>query len=315
MTEEDPMAELAEFRAFVETAESGSLTSAAIRLDQTQSTVSRRLLAFEARLGGRLFLRTGRGVRLTELGLSLLPQVRRVLADADGVIHDARRHATEPSGTVSLGILPSVSRPLVRQLFQAAREQFPRITLTVMEGFNGELTSALDSGTVDLAILNRYGRAPNPGEELLARTSLVLVGARGDRHTLRPLVPFSALDNLPLILPSPPNALRAQLETIARRRGVRLNETMTANSLALLRDIVADGECCTIMPDYAVAHEVARGRLQASRIVQPSLNRLIVLGRSGKGRFPAVAKHIARLVRQLFPRCFEQSGTSHAGDR
>jgi DNA-binding transcriptional LysR family regulator len=73
-------------RAFVEIADSGSLTEAAERLCVTQSAVSRRLAALEH--GNRLMLvrRTGRQVELTDDGVALLPVLRGLLEQHDRAV-------------------------------------------------------------------------------------------------------------------------------------------------------------------------------------------------------------------------------------
>lgn len=68
-------------RAFLVTAEEGSLSAAAIALDMTQPTVSRQVSALEEELGVSLFERTNSGLVLTQSGADLMVQVK-AMADA-----------------------------------------------------------------------------------------------------------------------------------------------------------------------------------------------------------------------------------------
>ena len=133
------MAGVSDMELFVHVASLGSLTKAAVRLDLTQSAASRRIAALEEKFGGRLFHRTGRGVRLTELGEGLLPRVKGVLGDMERLFTDARSLSGKPAGGVTLGVLPSVSRPFVRRLYKEASERFPDLRLQINEGFGGLL--------------------------------------------------------------------------------------------------------------------------------------------------------------------------------
>jgi LysR family transcriptional regulator, nitrogen assimilation regulatory protein len=295
------MRDLGSMELFVHAAALGSLTRAAVKLDLTQSAASRRIAQLEARFGGRVFHRTGRGVALTELGARMLPRVKDLLGAADRVTADARDLAGKPAGTVILGVLPSVGRPLVTRLYREACQRLPEVRLQINEAFGGLLDEAIANGAVDLAVLNRYGAVPPEGEELLARTEMCLLGAPGDRLTARATVPFRALDGLPLLLPSAPNTWRSLLEKIARRQQVALREAMTVDSAPLLIELAASGGCYAILPRYSVAADVAGGRLQAARIVRPELTRMLTLGATAEHPMTLATREVARLVREIVP--------------
>lgn len=291
-----------EMGLFVHIAELGSLTKAAVRLNLTQSAVSRRIAAFEARLGGRLFYRTGRGVRLTELGQSILPRVQALLGEAERLVQDAALLSDRPSGVVTLGVLPSLSRPLVRELFRAVRAQMPEVRLAINEAFGGLLDEAVANGSVDLAILNRYGPQPPAGEELLARTDMLLIGPKGDALTARREVDFKELAGLDLLLPSAPNAWRSLLDKTARRHGFALREAMVIDAVALLADVVAaEGGCFAIVPGYAVRDDLRAGRLQAARIVRPGLSRMVTLSLTAQRPMSLATREVGRLLRAMVP--------------
>ena len=105
-------ADLQKWRAFVAIGELGSLTRAALFLDSNQSLLSRQLNALERECGARLFNRTGRGVELSEVGLRLFPQVKALLSDAQQLEREILGEALEPTGRVTLGLLPSIAQPL-----------------------------------------------------------------------------------------------------------------------------------------------------------------------------------------------------------
>src|SRR6476659_453504 len=72
----DVMADLQKWRAFVAIAELGSLTRAALFLDRAQPVLSRQMNALERECDSRLFVRTGRGVELSEFGRQLFPGIK-----------------------------------------------------------------------------------------------------------------------------------------------------------------------------------------------------------------------------------------------
>ena len=122
----DIAADLQKWRAFIAIGELGSLTRAALFLDSNQSLLSRQLNALERECGARLFNRTGRGVELSEVGERLFPQVKALLTDAQQLENEIRGEAREPTGRVTLGLLPSIADPLVGRLFPRSGLATPR---------------------------------------------------------------------------------------------------------------------------------------------------------------------------------------------
>src|SRR6218665_1112381 len=145
-----------DFRLFLEVAELGSFTKAAVLRQTVQSHISRQIGELEKQCGGALFRRTGRGVVLTDLGHRVEARVRGWVRDTDQLLADIRVDAGEPMGEVRLGILPSAAHPLITHVFLRLKTEFPKIKLNVREGQGGELDALLDMGSVDMAILFRY---------------------------------------------------------------------------------------------------------------------------------------------------------------
>lgn len=293
-------AELHKWRAFLAIAELGSLTRAALFLNSNQSLLSRQLNALERDCKARLFTRTGRGVTLSDVGLRILPQVKGLLGSAEGLEQEIRGEAREPAGQVVLGSLPSITNAIVAQLYLRLREKYPEIQLRLLEGSSGQVEEWMADARVDLAILYRYGKAMSSQEQPLAVVDSYLIGAPGDRLTRAPEVPFAALDGLPLVLPGAPNGLRTALDSLSRQEKIALQPQLEADSLPVMRAMVAEAKLYTVLPIHCVWQEVKEGRLQASRLVSPSLQRTVSmeLARAkGPGRaVSAVAAEIQALV-------------------
>lgn len=89
---------LALMQTFVRIVEAGSLSAAAVQLDTTQPTVSRRLKALEQSLGLQLLQRSTHALRLTEGGAQCYEQARILLADWDAMEASLRGAQEEPEG-------------------------------------------------------------------------------------------------------------------------------------------------------------------------------------------------------------------------
>jgi len=276
----DLTADLHKWRAFVAVAELGSITRAALHLDQDQSVLSRRINALERECNARLFNRTGRGVHLSEVGERLFPLVRALLENAERLELEVNGQAREPAGEVRLGLLPSTAHPLIRRLFSRLRQQYPKVHLRIFEGSSGQIEEWLTDSRVDIAILYRYAEKCPPGETALAYVDSYLVGPAGDALTQSGEIRFDALDGLPFILPGAPNGLRNTLDGIARTRKITIAPLIEADSLPLMKSIVEHENMYTVLPLHAVWQEVHEGRLSAAALRDPSLGRIISMAYS-----------------------------------
>jgi DNA-binding transcriptional LysR family regulator len=299
----DITADLHKWRAFVAIGELGSLTRAALFLNSNQSLLSRQLNALERECGARLFNRTGRGVEMSDVGQRIFPQVKALLEDAERLELDIRGEAREPAGRVTLGTLPSISPSLVGRLYTEVRQRFPGVHLKILEGSSGQVEEWLADARIDIAILYRYGASLPEHEQPLFTVDSYLVGARGDLVTRPGEVAFSALHELPFILPSVPNGLRTALDAMARQERITLAPVIEADSLPLQKSLVAQERLYTVLPLHAVWNEVAEGRVQAARIVSPPFQRTVAMA-SAKSKGPpravsAVAARIVAIVEEM----------------
>ena len=288
----------AALKLFLEVADLGSFSKAALARRTVQSHISRQISELERECGARLFRRTGRGVVLTDLGQRIAPRVRIWLAETDQLVNDIKSSAEVPIGEVRIGILPSAAHPLVTTVYARARERYPRITLSVREGQGAELDALLESAAVDLAILFRDEKSARGDEQHLATVDTFLVGAANDDVTRPAAIAFSRLNRLPLVLPSRPSPWRHLLDEVSRQKGFSLSVVLEADSLTIQKELAAKSGTYTILGPYAMMEEVRAGRLQASRLVNPDLKRFVTLAMPKKGPLTVACKVVAQLIQQ-----------------
>ena len=293
--------DLSRLKLFVQVADAGSLSKAAVLLDSAQSAISRQIAALERECGRHLFDRTGRGVALTEFGKRVYPHIKALISEADRVESLMNGKDELPAGEVRIGLMPSVAELLVATIFKRVRERFPDIKLRVFEGSNGQLDEFVSTGRVDLAVLYRYGRAERKNEDALFVVDTYLVGAPGDRITSHPTISFANLNGLPLVLPGVPNGLRVTLDQLARRQkeGFVLSIKMEADSLPIQRSMASHGEAYAVHGGVVVWRDVQAGVVSASRIVNPGIKRTMVLASTSQHSLSLAARETAKIVRAV----------------
>ncbi|WP_170359997.1 LysR family transcriptional regulator [Ruegeria arenilitoris] len=119
-------------RAFLATAETGSLSAAARRLDQTQPTLSRQIAALESDLGVMLFERVGRSLQITTAGIELLEHTRTMGAAADRIALAASGQAQSIEGQVRITASDVMSAYILPDLLRQIRAQAPKLRIDVI---------------------------------------------------------------------------------------------------------------------------------------------------------------------------------------
>jgi DNA-binding transcriptional LysR family regulator len=204
---------------------------------------------------------------------------------------------------------------LVPLVLREVRQDLPHVRLRILEGSNGQLDEWLNSGRLDVAVLYRYSSALSSNEESLCTIDSWLVGPIGDRLTRNATVPFNKLHQLPLVLPSSPNGLRAALSHAAQRLQITLNVAVEVDSIPIQKDLARGGFGYAVLGLHAVGRELKAGELQAARLAQPGVDRSVTLATStrhplslaGKSVTALLRKHVIQTVAQAAPKTVKQN--------
>jgi DNA-binding transcriptional LysR family regulator len=121
-----------QLKAFLETADTGSLSAAARKLGLTQPTLSRQVAAIERQMGVTLFERVGKSMSLTPTGLELLEHARAMGAAAEALSLAATGRSQAVGGVVSVSATDAVAAHLLPPLVRRLREQEPGIAIEVI---------------------------------------------------------------------------------------------------------------------------------------------------------------------------------------
>ena len=145
-------------RAFLVTAEEGSLSAAARALGMTQPTLSRQVDALEDELSLILFERAGRGLILTPNGLELLEHVRGMGEAASRVSRAASGQSQSIEGSICIAASEVYSAFLLPPIIDKLRQEYPGILVEIVASNS---SSDLLRREADIAIRNVASSQPD----------------------------------------------------------------------------------------------------------------------------------------------------------
>jgi DNA-binding transcriptional LysR family regulator len=272
-----------------------SFTRAAAELSYAQSSVTGQIRALESSLGVELFDRLGSRIRLTEAGERLLPYARRIIELADEA-RAAVAEPEEPSGTLTVGTMESLTSYRLPPLLEYFHHRHPRVRLALRTTIGDETRQALRQGAYDVGFLMEE-RTEHPGLETVVLTvePLALVAAPG--HPLTGAAVATAdLVGRPLLATEPGCAYRDLFERELTALGAV--DFLEFGTIEATKRAAAAGLGIALLPEVTVAAELAQARLVRLDWEPPFTLRTQLAWRAGK-RLPAHARLFVEQARRL----------------
>jgi DNA-binding transcriptional LysR family regulator len=275
---------LGQLEAFVHAARHGSVTRAAEALFVTQPALTARLKALERSLGAELFVRTGRGVRLTEPGRAFLPYAQRslqALAEGRSVVAGVLGGG---AGELAIGAAPAVSTyvlPLILERYHAA---YPSVQLAVRTGHSEEVLELVLRDEVEIALI-RALRHPDVESLPLYEDELVLV-CDPEHPFARPgEIEIGELGAERVILFDRTSSYHDLTAALLREAGVVPRGLMELDNIDATKKMVRQGLGVAMVPYTAAADELETGTLRAIRVVdaEPVRRQIVAIRRAGAG--------------------------------
>lgn len=289
--------QLLQVEGFLEVARRGSVSRAAEALYITQPTLTARLHGLERELGARLFLRTPRGMRLTEAGRAWVPYAERAMrALLEG--RDALEQVMSASaGHLMIAAAPAVSTYLLPDLLERFVAAHPRVEVSVRTGHSEDIVALVLRDEVQVGL----GRMiQNPELELrpFHREELVLVCAPDHAFATRRSVTMAEVTNQKLIMFDRTSSYYEITHSAFVAAGARLKRYMELDSIEAAKKMVERGLGVALLPATAVVREVEGHDLSRVKVrdAPPMYNSIAAFRRRDAGRPEGVVAAFLELL-------------------
>jgi DNA-binding transcriptional LysR family regulator len=278
--------ELRQLEYLVTVARERNFTRAAEKLLVSQPGVSAQIRRLERELGQELLDRSGRSVRLTDVGEAVLPYAQAALAAVDSIRLTVGELSGLLRGRASLGAVTShdVDLPGILASFHHSH---PMVEITLSEGSTDELLDNVRAGLLDAAIVS-VGRSTPDGTQMQVIVDQPIMAAVGLEDTLaaRTVIPLVDLRDRPLISLPRGTGLRARLDEACSAAGFVPLIAFEASAPEMLAELAAHGLGAAILPGPFA--QFRADRLAVLTIDPPELRgRLALAWRAGGPSSPA----------------------------
>src|SRR3954470_9770015 len=259
---------------FLAAAERGSFSAAAEELHMAQPSLSEQIRRLEARVGGALFTRRGRGLTLTEAGRLLRPHAERTLAEAREAAESVRQVRDLTGGTVAFGTFGSAHHYLLAGLIGDFRARHPEVRVRAVGQNSAEVAEAVREGTLEAGLValpvDDRGLDVRPA----MREELQYVSA--DPARVAEPISIERLAAAPLILYDArwgaDDPTRRQLRERAQQAGVTLEPDIEVEYVTAALDLAARGLGDTVAVRSVLAWRGGAGCPLGSVALPPPLH-------------------------------------------
>ena len=211
------------YRVFYQAAKLGSITMAAEYLCISQPAVSQAVKQLEGALGCRLFVRTSKGVHLTQEGELLYSYVERglnMILDGEKIL---RRMQDLDTGEVRIGASDMTLRFYLLSYLEKFHETYPNVKVMVSNAPTPETMKSLRNGKIDFGVVSTPALAARDVKLTPVREIRdVFVAGEKFRYLKGKSLAYESLQSLPCILLEGNTSTRAFIDACLEERGVRL---------------------------------------------------------------------------------------------
>jgi LysR family hydrogen peroxide-inducible transcriptional activator len=256
---------LRQLRYLVALSERLNFRAAALDCFVTQSTLSAGIKELESLLGVELVERDTRSVRLTDIGAEVVARARGLLAQAADLVEVAKGAHEPLSGTLRLGVIPTIAPFMLPGLLAGLRAEYPRLRLYLREDQTARVLERLRSGELDVGLI----ALPYDTGELLARElfrdEFWFVSRADDPLSRSAEVAVRSLRGSQILLLEEGHCLREHAIAACGPRVANPESMVEATSLHTLIQMVEGGLGVTLLPEMTLKAGILNGTSLVAR--------------------------------------------------
>lgn len=224
------------YRIFYVVANNSNITKASEELNISQPAISKSIKNLEEQLGGKLFVRTKRGVVLTEEGREFYNYIKQAIE----YINNAENKFTDlinlETGCIKIGINTTLTKEFLLPYLEEFHLLYPKIDIQIVTGLANDLMPKLRNGLIDIVILNLTDKNYGNDIEIIKckKVNDCFVVNKKYKDLTSKEISLKELNNYPLILQAKGSNTREFLDNIARESGVVLKPNIELASYTLV---------------------------------------------------------------------------------
>jgi len=251
------------YRIFYTVANNGNITKASEELMISQPAISKSIKNLEEQLGGQLFVRTKRGVILTEEGKEFYKYIKQAIEFISSAENKFSELINLETGCIKLGVNTTLTKEFLLPYLKEFHQLYPKIDIQIETRLSSELIQMLKNGLLDAVILNLNNKDYGKEIEIIKCKEIndCFVVNNSYVGLLNREVSLKELSNYPLILQKQNSNTRILLDDYLRGYGVVLKPNIELASYSLVVEFAKMGFGIGYVTKEYINKELEKGEL------------------------------------------------------
>mgnify|MGYP004570680855 FL=1 len=231
------------YRIFYVVANHSNITKASEELNISQPAISKSIKSLEEQLGGKLFIRTKKGVILTEEGKEFYKYIKHAIE----YINNAENKFTDlinlECGCIKIGINTTLTKEFLLPYLKKFNTLFPKIDIQIITDLTSNLMQKLRNGLIDIVIFNISNKEYGNEIEIIKCRKITdcFVVNNKYKDLINKELSLSDLNNYPLILQAKGSNTRWFLDKLGQDNNIIFKPHIELTSYSLVSSFTKIG--------------------------------------------------------------------------
>ncbi len=250
------------YRIFYVVASVGNITKASEILMISQPAVTKQIKNLEEELGGELFIRTKRGVILTENGQEIYKYVKQAINSFTNAEMQFSNLKKLEKGTIRIGISTTLMRIFLLPYLEIFHKEYPNIAIQVFTDPSKTMRSMLKEGEIDLLIAKEELKEDEDLEiTRLGKISMAFIASDEYKELKDKTIDLNDLEKYPILLQKYPSTTRNIFDKFCQDNNIKITTKIEIASSSLLEDFVKIGLGIGLSTKEFVLNEIKDGKI------------------------------------------------------
>lgn len=229
------------YRIFYTVANNKNITKASKELNISQPAISKSIKKLEEQLGGQLFVRTKRGVIITEEGQEFYNYIKQAIE----FINNAENKFTDlinlESGCIKIGSNTTLTKEFLLPYLEEFNSKYPKIDIQIVTDLTSNLILKLRNGLIDIVILNINDKKYDNDIEIIKCKKIQDCFIVGEKYKdlVNKKLSLKEINNYPLILLAKGSNTRTFIESLAKEKDIILKPNIELTSYTLVKELAS----------------------------------------------------------------------------
>lgn len=229
------------YKVFYEVANEKSISKGAEKLLISQPAVTQSIKTLEAELGGQLFIRTPKGVVLTEEGQTLYNYISEGMRYFINGTNKFTSLKELESGSINIGATTIISEQYLMPYFKKFYNMYPNVTINIINDLTDNLIKKLRNGDIDILIMSMNNDDSKKDLDITTITELHDIFVGNYLYKEKEIKDINSLLKEDLLLQKYPSVTRTNFNNYLKQINLTCNPKMEVVSHSLLTSLTENG--------------------------------------------------------------------------